>query len=748
MSKNSTERKLTGHDSPLSNPDDDLYGRLSIAEEIYRICATAPNHYSTRVGLYGPWGSGKTSVLNFLRVRAEADSNLVVAFSASGIADINSLWVNFYSAFKEAAGKTGVNASLVNRFKQTAKNFSERGGRLAPAARGLVDLFGVGFGAVVEKAIKSAAGSAANIKIDDDFIESLRDRVNTDPNKRIIVFIDDLDRADPKVVPLMLLALRELLDIPGFCFVIAIDYDVVTRALGAYNQAWKERGGVFLEKIIDFAIVLPMPTEAQIKKLALHEFENCCSPNSYVPPLLITRLLPELPSNPRQLKLIARILGTYKKQVARHHKDELDIAFMVRMAALKVISSTLAENVHCDIRLLSYANFHAEVTDPTQPEKEFDANISAWVEERVKRVPDLDDLRRVEAKRILVRIVNAKLQDSSAEKLFYTSRVLLGRATFTRKEFENLVTDFRKNSNDTSIAIFVDQWSKVHALAVHVDLINAALSKYLDTLRLAKTTYSLEESRAYIVEAGCVLKLLQAIWRNFLKQPFEWFEKMGAFRDIQKDLIGGEKRPNPGLISMFKALHGAAEADQEYLSLLDVIEMGEPSPSFLEITGNESDIFPAQQLFSEISPTIAKVVGRKLTALASTSEIRSMYMSQPLAWVVRSPHGPLLSKPEFSQSAIAEANLVTSVSAKAENAFSYLAAIHSGRTYDDGASLAALAANVPLSKYLWQTIIQVQPNEDAINSLCIYRDKLVRKGMATNIVVWPKWFRSLKNSES
>jgi hypothetical protein len=735
MSNLSPPGTTIGHDSPISKDADDLYGRLEIAKELYGICESAPDDYSTRIGLYGPWGSGKTSVLNFVRNIAETEGNLVVTFSASGVTDVNALWVSFYAAFKEAAERENVTASLENQAKEIAKKHSGRGEAIANASANAVNIFLPGFGSVVEKAIKSASAKAANIKIDDEFIKGLRDRVREDRTKRIIVFIDDLDRADPKVVPLMLLALRELLDVPGFCFVIAIDYDVVTRALGAHNTAWKDRGGIFLEKIVDFAIALPMPTDAQIRALAIREFENCCSPNSYVSFSLISQLLPELPKNPRQLKLIARILGTYKKQVARHHKDELDIAFMVRMAALRVISVTLAENVYTDIRSLSYADFRGDVTNPAEPEKEFDANVLARVEEWVKRVPDLEDSRKIEAKRILLGIINAKLQESSTEKLFYTCRVLVGRSTFTQLEFDSLISDFRNHSNENSIAVFVSQWSKANALEAYVDLINAALAKYLDSLRLAKTAYAVNDSQMHIVEAEFILKLLQVIWKNFLNQPFEWIEKTSAFHDIHNDLIGDEKRPSPTSVNMFKALLDIARTDQEYLSLLSLIGMEEP------------DALPAQQLFSEISSGIAKIVGRLLAARTTTDEVRLRYTSPPLGWVVRSPQGPLLSLAEFAQEAIAEANLDTNLAAKAENAYSYLSAIQSGRTYAEVDSLKALASNVPLSEYLWQSIVQIQPHEDAIGNLRVYKAKLVKRGMNESIVSWPIWFECSEKSE-
>jgi KAP family P-loop domain len=735
----------TGHDSPISNDTDDLYGRLEIAKELYEICESANDEYSTRIGLYGPWGSGKTSVLNFVRKIAEAQGNLVITFSASGVADVNALWVSFYAAFKEAAEKMHVTASLENQAKEAAKRNASKGEAIAGATGNAVNFFFPGFGKIVENAITAATGKAANIKIDDTFIKGLRDRVREDPRKRIIVFVDDLDRADPKVVPLMLLALRELLDLPGFCFVIAIDYDVVTRALGSYNEAWANRGGIFLEKIVDFAIALPLPTDRQIKALAMREFENCCSPNSYVSPLLISKLLPELPRNPRQLKLIARILGTYKKQVARHNKDELDIAFMVRMAALRVISSTLAERVYADIRLLSYADFRGDRNDVPEPEKEFDGNILARVQEWVQRVSDLEESRKVEAERILVGIVNAKLQESSAEKLFYTCRVLLGHSTFTQKEFESLVSRFQSSTSDFVIENFVDDWSKTYAKDVHVDLLKATLAKYLTATKAAENAYAVTDKHTNLQETALMLKLLEAGWQCFLKTPLEWAEKLSAFREIHKDFTNPETIPTSTLVSMYRTFIEIAKTDEHYSDLLDLILVFDSNMSFSAMSvGNQSTTL-AQELFLEISPIIAKVAGRKLSAVGNFQGSMRIYMSLPWGWIFLFPNGPLLSDPGFSQIAITEALIQENVASRAEKAYGFLAALSNGFRSSEVDSPKALALNVPLSKYLWETLVQVQPHETAINSLYIFRKKLVDLGMNDNIVEWPQW---LKPSET
>ena len=71
-----------GHDAPVTLRDDDDLDRWVVARALHRTIATAPAQWSTRIGLYGSWGSGKTSVLNFLEQMCDKRDYLVVRFSA------------------------------------------------------------------------------------------------------------------------------------------------------------------------------------------------------------------------------------------------------------------------------------------------------------------------------------------------------------------------------------------------------------------------------------------------------------------------------------------------------------------------------------------------------------------------------------------------------------------------------------------------------------------------------------------
>ena len=53
-------------DAPITNHSDDRFGRWPFAERIANVIATRSDPTSIVVGIYGPWGDGKTSVLTIM----------------------------------------------------------------------------------------------------------------------------------------------------------------------------------------------------------------------------------------------------------------------------------------------------------------------------------------------------------------------------------------------------------------------------------------------------------------------------------------------------------------------------------------------------------------------------------------------------------------------------------------------------------------------------------------------------------
>ena len=86
------------------------------------------------------------------------------------------------------------------------------------------------------------------------------------PVKGFIVFVDDLDRIDPALAVELLELLKNIFDIEGCVFVLAIDYDVVIKGLkpkfGEFSEANSHEFRSFFDKIIQLPFTMPVATYA------------------------------------------------------------------------------------------------------------------------------------------------------------------------------------------------------------------------------------------------------------------------------------------------------------------------------------------------------------------------------------------------------------------------------------------------------------------------------------------------------
>ncbi|WP_460423127.1 KAP family P-loop NTPase fold protein [Pseudomonas sp. ZL2] len=319
-------RSGKGHDAAISLQQDDDLQRWSIARSVLRSIESAPDNWSTRIGLYGKWGSGKTSVLNFIeeqaRIRNESKPDgitwVVVRFSAWDAEGRDGVIQRFYQALLEQLEK---GAWAGKSFKDLGRGIARLLGNVAEIGKSVAQVMDPITGTMVSKGTQIAEQTGQLLSSKLAFNRKELEALCADLQRtRIVVFIDDLDRADPTAIPKAMLALRELLDWPSFAFVLAFDLDVVSKALSLYSAAYGENGQRFLEKIIDISITLPEPTEEQARRLAWRAFRECCP---FIPEAAFTRMAQWFPANPRLVKAITRDLGQLKTVARRHGDDEL-----------------------------------------------------------------------------------------------------------------------------------------------------------------------------------------------------------------------------------------------------------------------------------------------------------------------------------------------------------------------------------------------------------------------------------------
>jgi len=332
-----------GYDAPRKVQHEDGLERWSVAESIYRTIKATPPGYSTRIGLYGEWGAGKSTVLNFLDGIAQAGDDVVIRVSAWRTVDANS----FVTSLSEAMTTKikSLNASLPWRLK-----LKSRGGRAFSFVEYLSQMTGQSLGKIdndmgtMVSMGAALTGSIANtvqqrLHLSSSDMEQLRALLI---EHRVIVIIDDLDRADPVILPKSLMALREYLDMPGFAFVLAFDKAIIEQSLKAYSHAFSSSRHAFLDKIIDFEFELVPPPQSICSRYAGSVLELHCE---FIPKADRDSSAQWFPDNPRLTRTVARELGSLKEIALRHGNEELKWEAIILQTLLRREAAQCAQIV-------------------------------------------------------------------------------------------------------------------------------------------------------------------------------------------------------------------------------------------------------------------------------------------------------------------------------------------------------------------------------------------------------------------
>ena len=339
-------------DDPVGDPAEDLLNRDAFAATLARLIDGA-GAASFRLGVFGDWGEGKTSVLRLMERHLRASGHACVWFTPWVAPTVEVGWIALLGAIAAElhltrgalhAGTTAraltaravpgsdlawklrlAQNALADPLREVAQALPREGGNAgydgdeqttaAPAA--VSD---------ERDAPRPAAGAPASgvDASDDDMGEGWRRLLDAIygalVGRRLVVFVDDLDRTDAALVPKLLLTLREVLDLPGFVYVVAVSPQIVGEGLRTVHQGWAEAGR-FLEKIVEVPTFVPQPREADFGR-ALDGF--LARVGTSVRPDPVRAIAPVLPRNPRRLKLLLRYLASLRDATDRFDDEEVD----------------------------------------------------------------------------------------------------------------------------------------------------------------------------------------------------------------------------------------------------------------------------------------------------------------------------------------------------------------------------------------------------------------------------------------
>lgn len=257
-------------DRPLSSKADDKLNRAPFAERVARVLHGLRSGTGLIVGIYGPWGDGKTTVLNMIRQELELDESTVLRdFNPWRLSNEDSMLRGFFGTLAEAINRTlstrlestkDAAAKLTKPIRWVTKPL----GRFLKSAETADDLLAK---------IGEIAASGDTVALDE-----LRDRIARqlrESHKRIVVLVDDIDRLDKHETHTLFRLIKACADFPNVCYILAFDDFAVAKSLGdRYGAGDEASGRAFLEKIIQVPLKLPVAMKEDLRSLCFQQVDQ------------------------------------------------------------------------------------------------------------------------------------------------------------------------------------------------------------------------------------------------------------------------------------------------------------------------------------------------------------------------------------------------------------------------------------------------------------------------------------------
>ena len=233
-------------DRPSLDPKDDLFGHAPFAKSLADSICRYPGSDGLVLALYGPWGSGKSTVLSyvqhFLEQRPENEQPVLVNFNPWWFSGQENLARAFLGQLQ------AVLPAKSEKFKQLGDLLAD----FAEGVGGLIDLTGVsgGAGGLIGKLLGRAKRKPKDVPALKDSITGILQKAG----QRILVIIDDIDRLTPEETRQLFTVIKALADFPNVVYLLAFDRDVAAQAIEQQSGLPGER---YLEKIIQVPFELP-----------------------------------------------------------------------------------------------------------------------------------------------------------------------------------------------------------------------------------------------------------------------------------------------------------------------------------------------------------------------------------------------------------------------------------------------------------------------------------------------------------
>lgn len=243
-------------DAPVNNPEEDQFSRWPFAKRVADVIAQRNDSSSIVIGLYGAWGEGKTSVLNFIDKSFEQNENIVcLRFNPWRYGNEEQLLEGFFLDIADA-----IDTKIISKQDE----IKEAAQKALPSITSLLGSKEAGVG--IAQFLKGPTLVDLKHRIEEALQQA---------KKRVVILVDDIDRLENDEIHAIFRLVKLTADFKYTAYLLAFDESVVASALQERYSAGSENAGrSFLEKIIQVPLHLPYIDPQTIKNFCFQSIDE------------------------------------------------------------------------------------------------------------------------------------------------------------------------------------------------------------------------------------------------------------------------------------------------------------------------------------------------------------------------------------------------------------------------------------------------------------------------------------------
>lgn len=261
-------------DRALENEAEDQFGFVGMAKRLAPSIVEASKGDGMVIGLEGRWGSGKTSLLNFLRtelVAAQDEGIHTITIAPWLNGDTSSMVASLLEPMAailktkedEIAAADGVQENAAKEqmaeVGQLLRDYGPKTARRIASVANVAGYFipggqlvGDALGAVANAADQLMPGGPTPTEIKQKIAHKIQEL-----DVGFVVILDDLDRLEPEQAVEVVRLVRSVADFPRVAYLMCYDREVLAQALKTGLKV--ADGDLFLQKIVQLTFNIPLP---------------------------------------------------------------------------------------------------------------------------------------------------------------------------------------------------------------------------------------------------------------------------------------------------------------------------------------------------------------------------------------------------------------------------------------------------------------------------------------------------------